>query len=70
MIETEDSDCFSEAGYCKDREVLVLTFRDSGKTYLYLDVSENVWEDFLEASSQGSFFNSEIKDCYVCYRWN
>ena len=69
MQDTPNSSCFSEVGYCEDEEILVVTFRDSGKTYLYLDVPEWEWYSFISSSSLGGYYNSDIKPFYSCYRW-
>jgi lysyl-tRNA synthetase class 2 len=36
----------------------------SGELYIYHQVSEMVYHDFLEAPSKGSYFNREIKSVY------
>ena len=64
MISTPDSTCFSAVGYKSGR--LVVTFRDSGASYAYLDVPEGVWEELRDADSKGGYYNSEIKGYYDC----
>jgi len=34
------------------------------RRYVYFDVPENIYRDFLAAPSQGEFFNLEIRDRY------
>ena len=64
MIPTPDSTCFSYVGYKSGR--LVVTFRDSGASYAYLDVPEGVWEELRDAYSMGGYYNSAIKGYYDC----
>ena len=70
MRYTPDSTCFSEVGYCDDLEILVVTFRDSGATYVYLDFPEVEWDNFIDADSLGSYYNAYIKGEYTCYRYD
>ena len=65
MTETPNSSCFSAVGYSEPFETLVLTFRDSGKTYLYYNVSASVWAAFRSADSLGRYFNTKIKGVYT-----
>lgn len=44
---------------------LVVTFR-SGRTYEYFLVPPRVAEDFQQALSKGSYFNTFIRDRYTC----
>ena len=50
----------------KNRE-LTITFV-SGRRYVYIDVSQEVFDAFKAAKSKGSYFNSEIRDCYSCFQ--
>lgn len=63
-VSTYDSTCFSEIGYDYSANRLAVTFRDSGKTYIYHDVPESVWNDLVSAKSRGGFYNSDIKGQY------
>ena len=40
----------------------------SGTVYRYGGVEEEVYEDFMRASSKGQFFNEHIKDAYPFVR--
>ncbi len=66
MIDTPDSTCFSRIGYDSYNEVLVVTFRDSGATYAYYDVPDDVWGTLESARSMGGYYNSDIKGNYYC----
>ncbi len=64
MQATPNSSCFSNIGYDSLHNVLILTFRDSGASYLYREVPESVWNDLCAASSMGKFYNASIKGNY------
>ncbi len=38
------------------------TFRTSGKTYVYEDVPQEIYDSLLFADSIGAFFNTHIRD--------
>jgi lysyl-tRNA synthetase class 2 len=42
---------------------LVVLFK-SGRRYVYYGVPREVYQDFLDAESQGRYFNAHIKDRY------
>ncbi|MBO7669839.1 MAG: KTSC domain-containing protein [Oscillospiraceae bacterium] len=66
MEDTPESSCFSEIGYDKKHEVLVVTFRDSGASYAYYGLPSSVWNELCNAKSKGGYYNSEIKGYYDC----
>ncbi len=66
MTATPDSSCFSEIGYSEAFETLVVTFRDSGKTYCYTNFSAADWAAFQAADSLGRYFNASIKGKFPC----
>jgi len=49
-----------KASYNEETEVLTVQFK-TGKRYEYLDVPPNLWDKFMAAKSQGSFFHKEIR---------
>lgn len=54
-----------------DQEALELhvIFRSGGRHYVYSDVPEQVYRDFLDASSKGRFVHAVLKpDNYPCRR--
>lgn len=69
LYETPDDDCFKEIGYNEGYKILTVTFRSSGKTYLYLDFPKEEWETFRVLDSLGGHYNTSIKGKYVCYRY-
>lgn len=50
--------------YIQDSSEMHIAFLDSGAIYSYFDVSPEVFEQFMNSSSKGRFFNSEIKPVY------
>ena len=66
VVDTPESDCFSEIAYNSRRHVLIVTFRDSIASYAYYAVPNSVWDDLRAADSKGGYYNSEIKGYYDC----
>ena len=48
--------------YDAARHELRATFRDSGRTYAYQDVPQEVYDALLFADSMGAFFNTHIRE--------
>ena len=69
IIETDDSDAFSEIGYCSEYFILYVKFRSSHEAYIYCDFDEYDWKQFRKAPSLGAWFNQHIKGKYDCYKW-
>lgn len=63
MIKVESSN-IAKVGYDQTKKVLSIQF-ESGKTYNYVGVPENVVLDLLFAESIGKYFNQEIKNKYL-----
>lgn len=58
------SSAISQVGYDPRHRRLYVTFRDSGETYVYLDVPPREYGDLLAAESIGRFVNERIKPRY------
>jgi hypothetical protein len=58
-----ESKAISAVGYDPARQVLRVTFR-GGKSYEYLDVSPEDYDDFMDADSRGTYMNQVIKNKY------
>ena len=69
IIETDESEAFSEIGYCSEYELLFVRFRSSYEAYVYVGVDEYDWKQFRKAPSLGGWFNQNIKGQYSCYKW-
>ena len=50
--------------YDESRQILRATFRDTGRTYLYEDVPQELYDRLLFAESIGVFFNHHIRDSF------
>ncbi|AKF24687.1 hypothetical protein YH65_04260 [Sulfurovum lithotrophicum] len=60
------SSAISYIGYDSATMKMKITFKQS-KTYDYCNVPQNVFDDFLNASSQGIYYDLHIKDKYNCW---
>ena len=58
-----DSTNVEAIGYDETRQELHVRFLESG-SYVYLDVPETVFAEFLQASSKGRYLNTQIKGVY------
>lgn len=55
--------------YDKENQTLKVVFR-SGAVYIYYDVPEDVYVQFMKARSKGTFLNLSIKGSYEFERVN
>ena len=53
--------------YDEARQHLVITLANK-RTYRYLDVPPEVYQQFLAAESKGRFYNDHIRDVYIYER--
>lgn len=53
----------SSVGYDADEQKLAVEF-NSGRTYEYLNVPEEEYQNLINASSAGRYFNDNIKNYY------
>ena len=60
-----DSTAIARAGYNDQKRVLTLEYRN-GRTYQYLDVPPQIYQELLSSGSVGEFVNLEIKPNYAC----
>ena len=56
-----ESKMFLAAAYDADSRILYLRFR-SGDVYRYFELSEEQYQEFLNAESRGRYFLSHIRD--------
>jgi hypothetical protein len=59
-----DSSSLLAVDYFPERNVLRVTFRESGKTYDYQNVPAEVFDGLMNAASKGSWFNEHVRDSY------
>lgn len=64
VVETPDSTAFTEISYWYFHSELHVVFRNSGAGYHYYDVPHEVWHEFKNAESKGSYFQEAIRNNY------
>jgi len=52
-------------GYESKSRTLEVVF-NSGRTYVYDDVSPKIYKELMAADSKGQYMRAEIIDCYSC----
>jgi len=60
-----DSSCIDAVSFHRPSSRLTIRFNSRG-VYEYTPVTSDTFQDFLDADSQGRFFNQYIKDEYSC----
>lgn len=58
------STALAAVSYDENSHALKATFRDSGRTYVYEGVPQELYDALLFADSVGSFFNRHIRDSF------
>jgi hypothetical protein len=58
------SSALEQVSYDERAGTLCATFRDTGRTYIYQDVPQDVYDGLLFADSLGRYFNTHIRDCF------
>lgn len=58
------SSALRQLSYDGATHTLRATFRDSGRTYLYHDVPQEIYDRLIFADSIGAYFNTNIRDHY------
>ena len=59
------SAALKSVSYDEERHALAATFRDSGRTSVYEDVPQELYDALLFADSIGAFFNAHIRDNFA-----
>ena len=59
------SSALKAVSYDESRHVLRATFRESGRTYVYKGVPQELYDRLLFAESIGAFFNEKIRDRFA-----
>lgn len=57
-----DSSNVEAIGYDPDTQQLHVRFVKSGETYVYYDVEEWAFQEFMQADSKGTYLNNQIKE--------
>jgi hypothetical protein len=58
------SSALEQLSYDSHANTLRATFRDSGRTYLYRGVPQEIYDGLIFADSIGAYFNAHIRDAY------
>jgi len=56
------SSALEQVSYDEREHTLRATFRDSGRTYLYESVPQEVYDGLIFSESLGAYFNAHIRD--------
>jgi hypothetical protein len=59
------SSSIESVGYDDGGRDLYVRFRESGKTYIYEDVDDSVFQDLMRSESKGVFVNRYVKNRYA-----
>jgi hypothetical protein len=55
------SSALEQVSYDEVAHTLCATFRETGRTYIYEDVPQEVYDSLLFADSLGAYFNAHIR---------
>lgn len=56
-----DSSFLAKVGYDPEAKVLAVQMKHSSDTYLYQEVPQSLFDDFLAADSKGAFYVKNVK---------
>ena len=56
------SSALEQVSYDEAAHTLCATFRETGRTYVYQDVPEELYDGLIFADSLGRYFNANIRD--------
>ena len=56
------SSALEQVSYDEVAHTLCATFRETGRTYIYEDVPQEIYDSLLFADSIGAYFNCHIRD--------
>ena len=59
------SAALKSVSYDERQRALRATFRETGRTYVYRDVPQELYDALLFADSIGAFFNAHIRDRFA-----
>ena len=60
------SAALEQVSYDEDARTLCATFRDTGRTCVYQDVPQEIYDSLLFADSLGAFFYAHIRGHFPC----
>jgi hypothetical protein len=56
------STALQKVSYDEEAHVLCATFRESGRTYAYHEVPQELYDGLIFSDSLGAYFNTHIRD--------
>ena len=56
------SSALEQVSYDEAAHMLCATFRETGRTYVYQDVPQELYDGLIFADSLGRYFNANIRD--------
>jgi len=59
------SSALERVSYDEAARTLCATFRETGRTYIYLDVPQELYDGLIFADSLGGYFNAYIRDHFL-----
>jgi hypothetical protein len=58
------SSALEQISYDDVTHTLCATFRNTGRTFIYEEVPQEIYDCLLFADSLGAYFNTHIRDCF------
>ena len=68
QMQTVESSLIAQIGYDTDSESMAIQMHNSSDVYVYLNVPQAVFDEFLHADSKGRYFVDNIKGQYQTQR--
>lgn len=62
QAECPDSTLIRDILYNPETRELCVTFRTTGKSYKYLNIPQDIWDELLDAKSAGAYFIKNIRN--------
>jgi hypothetical protein len=63
-----ESQFIAGAQYNWDTHTLTITFKNPDRSFVYTDIDEQLWLDFVDAHSKGQFFSARIRPFFSAVR--
>ena len=60
------SSALEQVSYDARAHTLRATFRENGRTYIYQEVPQELYDGLIFADSLGAYFNTHIRDRFPC----
>ena len=60
------SAALEQVSYDEEAHTLCATLRETGRTYIYWEVPQEIYDSLLFADSLGAYFNAHIRGHFPC----